>query len=132
MQPWLRIIPPKKCGQTNRQFLTLYNSRCIYIYYIRCNLYCNCNCMHVHACTYVYRTCIIIIMHMHACMLATCVLQACYMHATLIMHFTCVQHHCTMHVWQTCMYMLCNMHVPCITFRVGCICFNPQQAITHT
>ena len=67
---------------------------------------------------------------MHACMLATCVLQACYMHATLIMHFTCIQHHYTMHVYQTCMYMLCNMHVTCITFRVGrglaekvCHCF---------
>ena len=31
------------------------------------------------------------------------------MHATLIMHFNIIT---------PCMYMLCNMHVPCITFRV--------------
>ena len=95
----------------------------------------------MHVCMHVHAHAVMFIAHdrayvcMHACMLATCVLQACYMHATLIMHFTCIQHHYTMHVYQTCMYMLCNMHVTCITFRVGiretCIlCYYPDTYYT--
>ena len=87
---------------------------CIILY--RRNL---CDCNYMNASTQNVIECMYACMYMHACMLATCVLQACYMHATLIMHFTCIQHHYTMHVYQTCMYMLCNMHVTCITFRVG-------------